>query len=140
MPLRSMEVPTGAEAGYSGVVHPRLRQPWPYTMNWMKLIALMNWMLQTGDTARPEVFLQALARRPPQHEDIFMTTAQKLEEKGLEEGRMEGRIEGIQPGEQRGIEKGKLDVARMMLQNGLDRNTVMKMTGLPAEELAQIRH
>ncbi|SQC92002.1 Uncharacterised protein [Cedecea neteri] len=34
MPLRSMEVPTGAEAGYSGVVHPRLRQPWPYTMNW----------------------------------------------------------------------------------------------------------
>jgi len=48
--------------------------------------------------------------------------------------------EGIQPGEQRGIEKGKLDVARMMLQNGLDRNTVMKMTGLAAEEIAQIRH
>ncbi|SMG61668.1 Rpn family recombination-promoting nuclease/putative transposase [Cedecea sp. NFIX57] len=88
MPLRSMEVPAGAEAGYSGVVHPRMRQPWPYTMNWTKLIALMNWMLQTGDTARPEVFLQALARWSPQREDIFMTIAQKLEEKGLEKGCM----------------------------------------------------
>ncbi|MGK0603573.1 Rpn family recombination-promoting nuclease/putative transposase [Yokenella regensburgei] len=46
--------------------------------------------------------------------------------------------------EQRGIEKGrnegKLEVARTMLQNGIDRNTVMKMTGLTEDDLAQIRH
>ncbi|EBF4221241.1 ISNCY family transposase, partial [Salmonella enterica] len=46
--------------------------------------------------------------------------------------------------EQKGIEKGrnegKLEVARTMLQNGLDRSTVMKMTGLDAEDLEQIRH
>jgi predicted transposase/invertase (TIGR01784 family) len=30
--------------------------------------------------------------------------------------------------------------ARAMLQNGLDRTTVMKMTGLSEEELQQSRH
>lgn len=65
-----------------------------------------------------------------------MTIAQQLEQKGIQKG-----IEqGIEPGEQRGIEKGKLEVARTMLQNGLDRDTVMKMTGLSADDLAQIRH
>ncbi|EAZ1917944.1 ISNCY family transposase, partial [Salmonella enterica] len=54
----------------------------------------------------------------------------------------------IQLGEQRGIEKGRsegkreatLKIARAMLQNGIDRNTVMKMTGLTEDDLAQIRH
>jgi len=69
-----------------------------------------------------------------------MTIAQQLEQKGIEKG-----IEqGIQLGEQRGIEKGrnegKLEVARTMLQNGIDQSTVMKMTGLTEDELAQIRH
>ncbi|EIW0616305.1 Rpn family recombination-promoting nuclease/putative transposase, partial [Escherichia coli] len=31
-------------------------------------------------------------------------------------------------------------IARTMLQNGIDRNTVMKMTGLTEDDLAQIRH
>lgn len=63
-----------------------------------------------------------------------MTIAQQLERKGIEKG--------IQLGEQRGIEKGrnegKLEVARTMLENGIDRNTVMKMTGLSEDELAQL--
>lgn len=65
-----------------------------------------------------------------------MTIAQQLEQKGIEKG--------IQLGEQRGIEKGrhegKLEVARTMLANGIDRDSVMKMTGLTADDLAQIRH
>ncbi|EAW0860106.1 ISNCY family transposase, partial [Salmonella enterica] len=51
-----------------------------------------------------------------------------------------GRLEGIQIGEEKGRNEGKLEVARTMLQNGLDRSTVMKMTGLTAENLDQIRH
>ncbi len=34
-------------------------------------------MLQTGDTARPEAFLQELARRSPQHEEILMTIGER---------------------------------------------------------------
>ncbi|EAZ1917920.1 ISNCY family transposase, partial [Salmonella enterica] len=56
--------------------------------------------------------------------------------------------QGLQLGEQRGIEKGRsegkreatLKIARTMLQNGIDRNTVVKMTGLTEDDLAQIRH
>ena len=33
-----------------------------------------------------------------------------------------------------------LEVARTMLSSGIDRSTVMKMTGLTEEDLAQIRH
>lgn len=74
--------------------------------------------------------------RVPQHEDALMTIAQQLEQKGIEKG----RIEGIQIGEEKGRHEGKLEVARTMLQSGLDRGTVMKMTGLTADEVEQIRH
>ncbi|MGK7441896.1 Rpn family recombination-promoting nuclease/putative transposase, partial [Salmonella enterica] len=83
-----------------------------------------------------EAFVRELAQRVPQHGDALMTIAQQLEQKGIEKGIQQG----IQLGEQRGIEKGKLEVARTMLQNGIDRNTVMTMTGLTEDDLAQIRH
>ncbi|HFD4318053.1 TPA: ISNCY family transposase, partial [Pseudomonas aeruginosa] len=74
----------------------------------------------------------------------LMTIAQQLEQKGIEKGIQQGIEQGIQLGEQRGIEKGEreatLKIARTMLQNGIDRNTVMKVTGLTEEDLAQIRH
>ena len=77
-----------------------------------------------------------------------MTIAQQLEqkgiEKGIEQGIEQGIEKGIQLGEQRGIEKSEreatLKIARTMLQNGLDRNTVMKMTSLSEDDLDQIRH
>jgi predicted transposase/invertase (TIGR01784 family) len=61
-----------------------------------------------------------------------MTIAQQLEQNGIQKG--------IQLGRQEGRNEGKLEVARTMLQNGLDRSTVMKMTGLTEDDLAQIRH
>ncbi|MBW5824456.1 Rpn family recombination-promoting nuclease/putative transposase [Yersinia kristensenii] len=101
-----------------------------------QVMALIHYLLQAGESADSEAFVRELAQRVPQHGDALMTIAQQLEQKGIEKG-----IEkGIQLGEQRGIEKGKLEVARTMLQNGLDRNTVMKMTGLSEDDLAQIRH
>jgi predicted transposase/invertase (TIGR01784 family) len=101
-----------------------------------QLVTLMNWMLQTGDTAKPEAFLQELARRSPQHEEILMTIAQRLEHKAREEGRMEGRVEGRTEGER----EATLKIARTMLQSGIDRNTVMTMTGLTEEDLKGITH
>ncbi|EEV4795019.1 Rpn family recombination-promoting nuclease/putative transposase, partial [Salmonella enterica] len=71
-------------------------------------------------------------QRLPQHEDELMTIAQQLEQIGIEKG--------LKQGIQLGRQEGKLEVARTMLQNGIDRNTVMKMTGLTEDDLAQIRH
>ncbi|HCZ9102370.1 TPA: Rpn family recombination-promoting nuclease/putative transposase, partial [Klebsiella michiganensis] len=101
-----------------------------------QVISLVHYILQAGETADAEAFVRELAQRVPQHGDALMTIAQQLEQKGIEKG--------IQLGEQRGIEKGrnegKLEVARTMLRSGIDRSTVMKMTGLTEDDLAQIRH
>ncbi|WP_256850041.1 Rpn family recombination-promoting nuclease/putative transposase [Pantoea sp. Fr-CA_6] len=101
-----------------------------------QVTALIHYLLQAGESADSEAFVRELAQRVPQHGDALMTIAQQLEQKGIEKG--------IQLGEQRGIEKGrnegKVEVARTMLQNGIDRNTVMKMTGLSEDDLSQIRH
>lgn len=113
-----------------------------------QVTVLIHYLLQAGESADSEAFVRELAQRVPQHGDALMTIAQQLEQKGIEKGRMEGRMEGrqegIQLGEQRGIEKGgreaTLKIARTMLQNGLDQNTVMQMTGLTEDELAQIHH
>lgn len=96
-----------------------------YTTN-EQLASLMNYMLQVGDTASPETFIRELARRAPQHEEVLMTIAQKLEQKGLERGLEKGRLEGIQLGEakgrQEGVLEGELAVVRTMLANGIDRD------------------
>lgn len=109
-----------------------------------QVTVLIHYLLQAGESADSEAFVRELAQRVPQHGDALMTIAQQLEQKGIEKGRMEGRQEGIQLGEQQGIEKGEreatLKIARTMLQNGLDHNIVMQMTGLTEDELAQIHH
>ena len=96
-----------------------------------QVISLVHYIVQAGETADAEDFVRELAQRVPQHGDALMTIAQQLEQKGIEKGRMEGRMEGER--------EAAMKIARTMLQNGLDRNTVMKMTGLTADDLAQLR-
>lgn len=66
--------------------------------------------------------------RVPKREVKRMTIAQQLEQKGIEKG-----IE-------MGIKKGKLQVARTMLLNGMDRSKVMEITGLTEDDLSQLDH
>ncbi|RRZ86811.1 Rpn family recombination-promoting nuclease/putative transposase [Erwinia sp. 198] len=105
-----------------------------------QLASLINYLIQAGETSDAEAFVRELAQRVPKHEDALMTIAQQLEQKGIEKGRAEGIQLGRQEGRYEGKLEGKLEVAGTMLKNGLDRNTVMKMTGLSEEELARIRH
>ncbi|ECJ9564086.1 Rpn family recombination-promoting nuclease/putative transposase, partial [Salmonella enterica] len=105
-----------------------------------QVIALIHYLLQASESADSEAFVRELEQRVPQHGDALMTIAQQLEQKGIEKGRLEGIRIGEEKGRNEGKLEGKLEVARTMLQNGLDRSTVMKMTGLDAEDLEQIRH
>lgn len=84
-----------------------------------QVISLVHYILQAGESSDAQAFIRELALRVPQHEDELMTIAQQLEQKGIEKG--------IQLGEQRGIEKGEREA---MLTNGIDRDSVIKMTGL----------
>lgn len=69
-----------------------------------------------------------------------MTIAQQLEQKGMEKGMEKGIQLGREEGRSEGEREATLKIARTMLQSGLDRETVMKMTGLSEDELALIRH
>ncbi len=59
-----------------------------------------------------------------------MTIAQKLEQKGFREGFQEGLLEGCQ--------EATLKIAHTLLSSGVDRETVMKTTGLNQGELERI--
>ena len=101
-----------------------------------QVISLVHYIVQAGETSDAEAFVRELAQRVPQHGDALMTIAQQLEQKGIEKG----RAEGIQLGRLEGRNEGKLEVASAMLQNGIDRSTVIKITGLTDNDLAQIHH
>lgn len=84
-------------------------------------------IVQPGDKSEAEAFVHELSQRVPEHGDALMIIA-----KGIQKG--------IQLGIDKGRNEGKPEVARTMLQNGIDRNTVMKMAGLSEDDLVQIRH
>jgi predicted transposase/invertase (TIGR01784 family) len=96
-----------------------------------QLEALINYIIQTGETADAEAFIRELALRVPQHGDELMTIAQQLEQKGI----MQGMQQGMQQGRQEGREEGIRTVAHTMLQQGMDYDVVMKLTGLSIGEL-----
>ena len=97
-----------------------------------QVISLVHYMVQAGETSDAKAFVRELARRVPQHENALMTIAQQFEQIGLEKGIEQGRKEGV-----RGA---SLRIARNLLMNGMDRNTVMQMTGLNEDDLTQISH
>ncbi len=91
-----------------------------------QLKSVLNYLLQEGDTADPEGFIRRLAAQSLRYEEVLMTIAQRLEHKA--------RQEGLQEGEKRGI----LKVAWAMMGMGIDRETIMKTTGLSQSELEQM--
>ncbi|GLR09332.1 ISNCY family transposase [Mixta theicola] len=109
-------------------------------MTGQQLVSLINYLVQTGETSDAEAFVRELAQRVPQHEDALMTIAQQLEQKGIEKGIEKGIQLGREEGRSEGERDATLKIARTMLQNGIDHNTIIKITGLSADELAQIHH
>lgn len=101
-----------------------------------QLLAALNYAVHAGDTGDYHLFIRTLAGRLPEHGEVLMTVAQRLRQEGHEEGRVEGRMEGRMEGER---EKA-LQIAENMLKCGMDRESVMKMTGLSVEDLADILH
>ncbi len=101
-----------------------------------QLVSVVNYMLQAGEARDSANLLNTLASRVPQHEETLMTIAEQLRREGEQRGIQKGRLEGIQEGRK----EEALKIARAMLANGLDHHSVMKMTGLSEDELAEIRH
>ncbi len=105
-----------------------------------QLKTLFNYLLQTGNVRRFGRFIREVAHRVPQHRERLMTIAERLQEVGRRKGKREGRLEGWQEGRQEGQHAEAQRIARMMLADGIAPETVLKITGLAAEEIATLSH
>lgn len=113
-----------------------------------QIVLLTHYIIQAGNTENAERFIRELACRVPEHKEQLMTIAQQLEQNGLEKGIKQGIAQGIEQGIEQGIQIGEersledtiQDMTRSMLEQGMDKNTVMKITARSLEKLAQLRH
>lgn len=74
--------------------------------------------------------------RIPQHKEKIMTIAERLRQ----EGHRHGLQKGLQQGKQEGQRLAALRIARSMLTDGFDRDTVLRVTGLAPADLASESH
>ena len=57
---------------------------------------------------------------------------------GKEEGLKEGKEEGIKEGREEGAKKKSFDIAKRMLEKGIDIETISELTGLTEKEISQL--
>lgn len=105
-----------------------------------QLKALFNYLMQAGDTVHFGEFIHEIAERLPQHKDKLMTIAERLRQEGHLNGLQEGHRKGLQEGLQTGKREEALRIATTMLADGIDRLTILRITGLSAEDLPAQPH
>ncbi|HGJ5855611.1 Rpn family recombination-promoting nuclease/putative transposase, partial [Arsenophonus nasoniae] len=104
-----------------------------YTDN--QVITMFNYLIQEGNAQKPMEFITKIAKQSEKHEGALMTIAQALRQEGIQEGLQKGKIEGIQEG----MKKAKMELAIEMLNNGMDKESIKKLTKLSDEELNSLR-
>lgn len=109
--------------------------------------ALLNYAIAHGstDTRRDIMSLEGLFEG--KLEEVFMTLARALEDKGIEKGKKMGREEGHEEGHEEGLREGKLigfeegraKLIREMLSRGVNPKYISKTTGLSLDEIQALR-
>ena len=61
------------------------------------------------------------------------------EEKGIQKGLQKGLQQGLQKGLEQGAKQEKLEIAKKLIQNGLDNNFIIETTGLTLDEVRELR-
>ena len=60
-------------------------------------------------------------------------------EEGREEGHKVGKEEGLKEGREKGAKQNSCDIAKRMLEKGIDIETISELTGLTAEEVSRLK-
>lgn len=76
--------------------------------------------------------LRKVTMLPDGAKEAIMTTAEKLIKQGLEKG--------LEEGEQRGEKKAKIEYARRMIEEGLEEDLIIRITGLSRDEVRALVH
>lgn len=69
-----------------------------------------------------------------------MTLIERIRAADRRKGERRGRQVGLEEGLEKGQRVAALRIAKQMLADGLDRETVQRFTGLTAEELQDVSH
>ncbi|WP_410677985.1 Rpn family recombination-promoting nuclease/putative transposase [Citrobacter europaeus] len=111
------------------------------TANDSQLQTLFNYLLRYGDASHVSGFIHEVAERSPHNKERLMTIAERLKQEGHHNGLQQGIEQGIQQGLAQGVRKGTqeeaLRIARMMLENGIDRDLIRLITGLLPDDVTK---
>ena len=66
-----------------------------------------------------------------------MTIAERLKQEGHNNGLQQVIKQGLEQGGQKGTQEEALRIARMMLENGIDRDLVRLITGLLPDDVTE---
>lgn len=107
---------------------------------------MLNYVIQQGESQNYEEFLNIIIERNAKYKEETMTIAEQLENKGYQKGIYAGIEQGLQQGLKQGIEKGiekgehekALAIAKAMLSEHFDLDTIKKMTGLSSQHLSSL--
>lgn len=106
-----------------------------------QLKALFNsLMIQHGHTPRFTTFIRDVVGHVPHTKERLMTLIERIRAADRRKGERQGRQVGLEEGLEKGQHVAALRIARQMLADGLDRETVRRFTGLTAEELQDVSH
>jgi len=76
--------------------------------------------------------------RPGEVEKLI-SNVERAVKKSLEDAQREGMEKGIEKGIEKGMEKGIQAVARQMLAEGYDIDSILRCTGLSKEEIEKLK-
>ncbi|WP_334473071.1 Rpn family recombination-promoting nuclease/putative transposase [Arsenophonus sp. PmNCSU2021_1] len=107
-----------------------------YTDN--QVITMFNYLIQEGNAQKPMEFITEIAKQSEKHEGALMTIAQALKQEGYQLGKNDGIQEGIQKGNLEGKLEAQFEIAKQMLITGMDRQSVIKFTGLNDAEMSNL--
>ena len=88
------------------------------------------------DTAKREGIAEGMEKGMKQGMEKGMKQGM---EKGLKQGMKQGMEKGMKQGMEKGLEQRSLEIARKMLEKGMDAASVMEITGLSAEQMQQLK-
>ncbi|HGJ5857460.1 Rpn family recombination-promoting nuclease/putative transposase, partial [Arsenophonus nasoniae] len=107
-----------------------------YTDN--QVITMFNYLIQEGNAKKPMEFITEIAKQSEKHEGALMTIAQQIEEIGIRKGMQKGIQQGMEQGKIEGEKQASMKIARQMFESGMDRQSVMKFTGLTDAEMSNL--
>ena len=100
---------------------------------------LMNNMSMLSEENEMVRLYTKLSRREMEYNTLIVEATEKGLKEGLKEGLQKGLEQGLEKGLEQGAKQNNLEVAKKMLEENIETETISKITGLTKEEIAKLK-